>query len=120
MHDALKILSRRNNFSSPQRIILILIHMKKIQTCSVVWAVSTLNESTGKIMSKYSIQSLSSSSSHIKEQMWRHFVDSAISVVKSVSFCRRFYVLLCAFMCFYQFYQFCMYFYVSYICAALA
>jgi len=60
------------------------LFMKKIQTCdnSVVWAVSTLNESTGKIMSKF--QSLSSSSSKIKEQMWSHFVDSQSVMVKSV------------------------------------
>ena len=64
-----------------------IIFMKKIQTCdnSVEWAVSTLNESRGKIISRYFIQGLSSSTSKIKEQMWRHFVDSAISSGKVCS-----------------------------------
>ena len=86
--------------------------MRKIQTCdnSVVCAVSNLNGSTGKIMSKYCIQSMSSSTSKIKEQMWRHFVDSAISiVVKYVvsNILQTFYVLLpvllvlCVLLCLY-------------------
>ena len=74
--------------------------MKQIKTCdnSVVWAVSTLNESTGNMVSKYSSQSLSFSISKIKEQMWRHFLIQQSADV--------FYVLLPVF------YQFCMYFYV--------
>ena len=58
-----------------------ILFMKKIQTCdnSVVWADSTWNQVRWRYLSCAVSQSLWCSTSKIKEQIWRHFVDSAIS-----------------------------------------
>ena len=57
-------------------------------------------------MSKYSIHSLSSSSSKIKEQMRRHFVDSSISSGKVCIVSNILQTFLCAFTSFISFISF--------------
>jgi len=55
--------------------------MKKAQNCdsSVVYYNATLNHCISKLMSKYSLDnSLNVSCTVLKEQMWKHFVDTSI------------------------------------------
>jgi len=55
--------------------------MKKAQNCdnSVVYYIATLNHCISELMSKYSLEnSLNVSYTVLKQQMWKHFVDTYI------------------------------------------
>ena len=53
---------------------------------SIVRMLSTLDMCVGKLISKYSMQNLSITTSMLKQRLWEHFVDTSITDGKLVVF----------------------------------